>query len=376
MQKIVALALLGCSLLGCSGIKKQLAVAQLPQLRFLSSIEIPYNYKYNNTAIGGLSSIDYDASNNCYYFLSDDRSIVNPARYYTATINLSNNLINSVDWTSQTELKDPNNNSYTNWNLAPSTSIDPEELRYNPTNKTIVWTSEGARVLNNTPNVLQNPAIQTATLKGITTSTYPLPQNLYTSASDKGPRNNAGLEALAFDPQYKTLYTALEEPLIEDDTQANLTKGGLVRLYRFDTKTQKNTAQYAYQIDPVAQAPMPENGFMVNGISTMAYYKPNQLWVVERSYSTGNQACTIKIYLCKLAQASRVEKRKSLQNSKLQLAEKKLILNLNSLGIFIDNIEGITFGPKLANGKASVLMVSDNNFSDKQKTQILLFEVD
>jgi hypothetical protein len=48
---------------------------------------------------------------------------------------------------------------------------------------------------------------------------------------------------------------------------------------------------------------------------------------------------------------------------------------MDDLDVFIDNIEGITFGPKLANGKQSLLFVSDNNFSEKQKTQVLLFEV-
>jgi hypothetical protein len=38
-------------------------------------------------------------------------------------------------------------------------------------------------------------------------------------------------------------------------------------------------------------------------------------------------------------------------------------------------VEGITFGPKLANGNQSLVLVSDNNFSEKQKTQVFLFEV-
>lgn len=48
---------------------------------------------------------------------------------------------------------------------------------------------------------------------------------------------------------------------------------------------------------------------------------------------------------------------------------------MDDLGIFIDNVEGITFGPKLANGNQSLVLVTDNNFSDKQKTQVLVFEV-
>jgi hypothetical protein len=30
---------------------------------------------------------------------------------------------------------------------------------------------------------------------------------------------------------------------------------------------------------------------------------------------------------------------------------------MDDLGIFIDNIEGLTFGPKLANGKQSLLCI-------------------
>jgi hypothetical protein len=41
---------------------------------------------------------------------------------------------------------------------------------------------------------------------------------------------------------------------------------------------------------------------------------------------------------------------------------------MDDLGIFIDNIERVDFfWPKTGNGKQSLLL-SDNNFSDKQKT--------
>jgi hypothetical protein len=43
----------------------------------------------------------------------------------------------------------------------------------------------------------------------------------------------------------------------------------------------------------------------------------------------------------------------------------------------IDNLEGLTFGPTLANGNRSLLMVADNNFNihGPQLNQVLLFEV-
>ena len=121
--------------------------------------------------------------------------------------------------------------------------------------------------------------------------------------------------------------------------------------------------------------PKPKNAFAVNGVSAIQYYGKNQLLVVERSYSTGKQACTIKVYLCDVSKATNIKNIASLKKEDFILSSKKLILNMDALGIFTDNIEGLTFGPKLANGNPSLIFVSDNNFSDKQKTQILVFEV-
>jgi hypothetical protein len=44
--------------------------------------------------------------------------------------------------------------------------------------------------------------------------------------------------------------------------------------------------------------------------------------MVERLYSTGKQACTIKVYLCDLSNATDVKKMDSLQNKKFNSAEK------------------------------------------------------
>ena len=39
----------------------------------------------------------------------------------------------------------------------------------------------------------------------------------------------------------------------------------------------------------------------------------------------------------------------------------------------LDNVEGITLGPKLSDGRQSVLLVSDDNFSPTQITQFFAF---
>jgi hypothetical protein len=41
----------------------------------------------------------------------------------------------------------------------------------------------------------------------------------------------------------------------------------------------------------------------------------------------------------------------------------------------IDNFEGMTLGPKLSDGRRTLILVSDDNFVREQKTQFLLFAI-
>ena len=375
MRKLLFLLVLPAFLFSCSSLKQTAENKPTPSLKLINSIEIPFEETFQRTKVGGLSGIDYDAKKDLYYLICDDRSVYNYSRFYTVKINLAEDKIKSIAFQNVTYLKDETGNSYGDWNTSPTSSADPEDIRLNPKTNTLVWSSEGARVTTADKEVLQNPSLNFMDLKGDFLGNVTLPENLKMQKLEKGPRNNASLEGITFDKKYKNIYTSLEEPLFEDGDQANTSKGGLIRLYRFGAKSKKNTAQYGYQLEPIALEPIPKSAFGVNGVSAIQYFGKNQLLVVERSYSTGTQACTVKVFLCDLKKATNVKNYASLQNQKLELASKKLLLNMDDLGIFIDNIEGLTFGPKLANGNPSIIFVSDNNFSDKQKTQILLFEL-
>jgi hypothetical protein len=376
MRKIIFLVFIQTIFfLSCSNLKQTTENNAVPKLKLVSSLEIPFDKTFRDTKVGGLSGIDYDVKNNFYYFISDDRSMFNDSRFYTAKISLVEDKLESIDFTNVTTLKDASGKNYGNWNTSPTTSADPEDIRFNPKTNSLIWSSEGARVLTADKMILQNPSVNFIDLKGNFQDKVKLPENLKMQKLEKGPRNNGTLEGITFDKNYKTIYTNIEEPLFEDGDQANTSKGGLIRLYQFDAKTKENTAQYGYQLEPIALEPNPKGAFAVNGVSAIQYYGKNQLLVVERSYSTGTQACTIKVFLCDLKKATNVKNYASLKNQNLKLASKKLILNMDDLGIFIDNIEGLTFGPKLANGNPSIIFVSDNNFSDKQKTQVLVFEL-
>ncbi|TDD78781.1 esterase-like activity of phytase family protein [Flavobacterium caseinilyticum] len=375
MRKLLFLAVFPAFLFSCSNLKQTFENKPTPSLKLISSIEIPFEETFQNTKVGGLSGIDYDVKNDLYYLISDDRSMFNDSRFYTAKIRLFENKLEGIDFQSVTTLKNEIGEAYGNWYTTPSTSADPEDIRFNPKTNTLVWSSEGARILTAGKEVLQDPSLNFMDLKGDFLGNVTLPENLKMQKLEKGPRNNGTLEGITFDKKYKTIYINIEEPLFEDGDQANTSKGGLIRLYQFNAKTKKNVAQFGYQLEPIAHEPNPKGAFAVNGVSAIQYYDKKRLLVVERSYSTGTQACTVKVFLCDVKKATNVKNYASLQNQKLELASKKLVLNMDDLGIFIDNIEGLTFGPKMANGNPSIIFVSDNNFSDKQKTQVLVFEV-
>ena len=68
----------------------------ISSIKFLGEYIIPYNYNFKNTAVGGLSGIDYDKKNNLFYLISDDWSRTNPARFYAARIFVKGSGIENV----------------------------------------------------------------------------------------------------------------------------------------------------------------------------------------------------------------------------------------------------------------------------------------
>ena len=131
----------------CSTSKHALALSNTSHLKFLSEYDVPFNYDFQNTTVGGLSGIDYNARQNTYYLISDDRSEKNPARFYEAQISISKNKIDSVFFTGVKFLKNNVGNVYPNSHNDPYRTPDPEAMRYNPKTNTFVWSSEGERIV-------------------------------------------------------------------------------------------------------------------------------------------------------------------------------------------------------------------------------------
>ena len=53
-----------------------------------------------------------------------------------------------------------------------------------------------------------------------------------------------------------------------------------------------------------------------------------------------------------------------------------IVAAIDDLGITLDNVEGMTFGPDLPDGRRTLVLVSDDNFSESQVTQFLAFALE
>jgi len=362
----------------CSTSKREQKVTEIHGLKFLSEYVVPFDKQFSNTTIGGLSGIDFNAEKNEYYLISDDRSEKNPARFYTARILINQNKIDSVVFLQNIFLKDQLSNFYPNSNQDPFHTPDPEALRYDIKNNTFIWSSEGERIVNSQKTILENPAVTEINLNGNFIDTFQLPPQLLMQATENGPRQNGVFEGLTFSPDHQSLYVSVEEPLYQDGPTAGTGDStGVVRLIKFDMITKKPVAQYAYIIDPVAYPAITPSAFKINGISDILCMEKDKFLIVERSYSTGRLTCTIKVFLADISSAEDISGVASLKNNtQVKTVSKKLLLNMDDLGIFVDNVEGVTFGPTLPDGKRSLIFVADNNFNPFAKTQFLLFEIE
>jgi hypothetical protein len=343
----------------------------------LSEYIVPFNYQFQNTTVGGLSGIDYNASKNEYYFISDDRSDKNPARFYTANVLIDNDKIDRVIFSKVTSFKNQEGDVYPNSRQDPYHTPDPEALRFDSKTNRFIWSSEGERIVNPSKTILENPSVTEIDTDGNFLDTFELPPQLKMTPGEYGPRQNSVFEGLTFTDDNNSLLVSVEEPLLQDGPPATVDSGGITRIIKYNIATKKAVAEYAYKIDPVAHGPFPAGGFKINGIPDILSFSDNQLLVLERSYSTGNLSCTIKVYLADISNPENLLTINSLRDTNgIKTIPKQLLLNMEDLGIFIDNIEGVTFGPTLSNGKRSLVFIADNNFNPLEKTQLLLFEIE
>jgi hypothetical protein len=83
----------------------------------------------------------------------------------------------------------------------------------------------------------------------------------------------------------------------------------------------------------------------------------------------------VRIYEIDTEGATDIQQLPTLKDAAYTLVKKRLVLDIGTHLPIVDNLEGMAFGPRLANGHASLVLISDDNFSKTQVTQLLLFEL-
>ncbi len=360
-------------------------------LDFLGEVKIPTGTVFTQlspegtaqktTEIGGLSGLTYDAVNDVYYALSDDRS--SEARFYTLDIDLSDTALTDTDisFTNVTFLQDKNGQPF------GSGTLDPEGIALTEKG-TLYISSEGDA------NQLIAPFVREIALDGSFVSELPVPEGYLPTANQlSGIRNNEAFESLAITPDQRFLYTATEGALYQDGPSAGTDNPGLSRILKYDLATGEVVASYVYEVSPVPEVPDPADGFRTNGlVELLAVDNNGTLLALERGFSAG-KGNTVKLFEIQTQGALDVLALDNLfRETPLDddgeilppapfaidsaVTKRELLDIERDLGISPDNLEALAFGPKLADGRQSLIIASDNNFSSTQVTQVLAFALD
>ena len=373
-------ALLVLLLAGCQSLPGLQQRHPDPELVLIGQQVLPHHYRYANTTVGGLSGIDYDSATGRYWAISDDRSEFGPSRFYELALDLAhfNKTADpghaGVTFVTVQTLKRLDGSTFADVRTNPGLAVDPEAIRVHAPSGRLVWASEGERIVKpgETP-VLVNPHVWEMQRDSTFLRPFVIPEKFHASAGNRGIRRNLAFEGLAFSPDYATLYVMTENALLQDGPAASVTESSPSRLLVLDYASGQPRAEYVIDVSPIPAAPAEAGGFADNGIPEILALDATRLLALERSYVSG-VGITIKLFLVDLRGATDVSRFDSLAGQKYVPASKRLLLDFRTLGVRLDNTEGMTWGPRLPGGR-SLIFVSDDNFNPQQITQFLAFEV-
>ena len=361
----------------CSSSRMASGTAAITEIRFISQYKLPSGLTFEGTVVGGLSSIDYDSQKGLYYMICDDPGARSPSRFYTAKINLSPTGIDSVILEKVTTIMNPAGKPYTDIREDRAHSLDAESMRYNPVKNEFIIGTEGQRVNEGKKWLIEQPAVLVQHYDGTYKDSFALPANMIFHETQNGPRHNSVFEGMTFADGYRSVYINTESPIYEDGYAAGTgDSSAWIRINKFDVDSRKLLAQYAYRLDPVPYPAIPAGAFKINGVTDILAFGKNDLLVLERGYSSGRGPSDVRVYLAAMRNASDISAVNSLEQSPpRKYFTKKLLFNFESLGRYIDNVEGVTFGPILPNGHRSLIFVVDNDFLATREMQFFLFEI-
>ncbi len=320
----------------------------------VAEIELPVDLVDEKVPLGGLSGLAYDPGCDLFYALTDDRGYLAPPRVYVLELELDGPTVRPLEVITLRNERDE---------LFADGDLDPESIALAPDGTLWVGT-EGETHRGVAPRILG------FRLDGALLTELEIPQ-AYLPAEGRGVRSNHGFEGLSVTPEGSRLIAAVESALVQDGPNADLDHGAIVRLVTFDPVTRHAISERAYRVEAVPDEPRPPTGYRSIGVSEILALDERRVLVVERSFSAG-VGNTVRIFLVDLETGDDITGAVSMP-ADVNPVHKSLVVDLADLGIDPDNLEGLSFGPRLADGRPTLVMVADNNFQpDVQANQLLV----
>lgn len=360
--KFIAIIILVLQTFSCKTLPQ--STISKTKLSFLSEYTFPVKSKFKGSEIGGLSGVD--KKENKYLFAVDDAS---KPRILKASINIEDKKITNIIFTDVVYLSKNKSNFYKNNHL------DLESVLYDESTNEILLTSEGSIKKR------KNPLLFSIDANGNFKNKFSIPKKFLVES--KQPRHNGTFEGLSHSFNKKGVWTAMEFPLKFDGEEPFYkSKKSYVRFTYYDKKKKNSLKEYAYELSSIKR---PEKGHVnLNGLTDILEYKTNHFFVIERTYQSGyKKSNLVRIYEAIIDKnTTNTLRLNALSTKVIQPMKKRLLFDFEIVrqsltDNFVDNIEGITFGPQLSNGNKTLLLVSDDNFQvyGKQLNQFILLEI-
>ncbi len=332
-------------------------------LDFLGEYKLPKT-DFLNTPVEGISAITYNRRRDRFIAVSDNSSASAPARFYTLKIALDST-------TEGTGIEKVEVESVTF--LADKEAITPKGIALTPQQTIFIsgYSNTNDQIAPFVREFDQNGKM----LQSLTIPERYLPDTIDKKEQTKGIRDRLAFESLTFNPtgtipttgEPINLFTATSSAIVQDwepDSSEQKVKSRLLH-YLIGYGSPSLIAEYFYPLEPTA---------LNNLVEILSIDRGGHFLSLERSRDRlGNE----KIFQVTTGGATDTSRINSLKGEirGVRPIKKKLLLDLNDLGIPLDDLQAMSLGPRLKDGTQSLLLVSHNDVNNQQMTQFLLFRL-
>lgn len=190
-------------------------------------------------------------------------------------------------------------------------------------------------------------------------------------------RHNKSLESLTLTPSGRYLFTTTEVALPRDGGVATIEAGTRVRIVRIDRETGR-IDEFAYATDP---APYTHGDW---GVADLAAVSDDELLVLERGWAA-KRGNTARVHCVTIDDRTTTCGAVDALSAATPALTKRLYVDLGHLvakdlpepkqpqaNAIMDNFEGLAIGPRLDDGRGSLIVISDDNGHSNQVARILV----